>query len=76
VFCPPGKEKVFERIADVLDCKIYAAPDKRRILNLLENVNISSRLVDRPLDARVHVVNMQQLRHDVSALRGFTFSVA
>lgn len=56
-----GKEKVFMTAAEELNSKVWAPTEKRRILNCLEDLTISSRLVKDPLQARIHVVNMGDL---------------
>ncbi|KAI9563317.1 hypothetical protein GHT06_010775 [Daphnia sinensis] len=57
-----GKEKVFMTAADELNSKVWAPTEKRRILNCLEDLEISGRLSDNPLEAGVHVVNMGDIK--------------
>ena len=56
-----GKERVFLRLAKALDSKIFADGSKRRILNLLEDEEISDRLTADPSAASVHVVRIGSL---------------
>lgn len=57
-----GKEKVFMAAAEELNCKIWAPTEKRRIFNCLEDGSIMSRLAKDPFEARVHVVNMGDIK--------------
>ena len=57
-----GKEKVFMTAAEELDSKVWAPTEKRRVLNCLDDLNICSRLAKDPLEARVHVVNMGDIK--------------
>nr|CAD7397006.1 unnamed protein product [Timema cristinae] len=60
-----GKEKVFLAVADLLNSKIWAAPDKRRVLRCLNDPIISQRLVDKAEEAQVHVCPMGDLNVQV-----------
>lgn len=64
-----GKEKVFMAAAEELRCKVWAPTDKRRILGCLEDPDLSGRLVSDPLSAKVHVLNMGDVK--VSNLRSY-----
>ncbi|XP_057367854.1 LOW QUALITY PROTEIN: uncharacterized protein LOC130688859 [Daphnia carinata] len=57
-----GKEKVFMTAAEELNSKVWAPTEKRRILKCLEDLEISNRLSDNPLEAGVHVVNMGDIK--------------
>eukprot|EP00178_Gracilaria_changii_P013336 TRINITY_DN376_c1_g3_i1.p1 TRINITY_DN376_c1_g3~~TRINITY_DN376_c1_g3_i1.p1 ORF type:complete len:532 (-),score=130.78 TRINITY_DN376_c1_g3_i1:969-2564(-) len=57
-----GKEKVFLHVAAQLKLHIYACKRKRETLLLLDIPELSSRLVDDPKRARVHVVAMNELK--------------
>lgn len=57
-----GKEKVFMAAAQELDCQLWAPKEKRSILNLLQDPLIADRLVTDPLLARIHVVNMADVK--------------
>jgi hypothetical protein len=52
-------------IAEALDCKICVRTDKKKILDCLEDVRITQRLTLNRNEARVHVVNMNQLNVQV-----------
>nr|CAD7610837.1 unnamed protein product [Timema genevievae] len=60
-----GKEKVFLAVADLLNSKIWAAPDKRRVLRCLKDPIITQRLVDKAEEAQVHVCPMGDLNVQV-----------
>lgn len=57
-----GKEKVFMAAAEELDSKVWAPTEKRRVLNCLDDLAISDRMAKNPFEARVHVVNMGDIR--------------
>lgn len=57
-----GKEKVFMTAAEELKSKVWAPTEKRRILNCLEDPMLIGRLASNPLEARVHVVNMGDVK--------------
>lgn len=70
-----GKEKAFMAIAESIDCKIWAEPSKRSILNRLEDNRISSRLVTNESLAKIHVrpmwmIKVSYLREYLSKYRG------
>eukprot|EP01135_Chromosphaera_perkinsii_P003211 Nk52_evm18s238 gene=Nk52_evmTU18s238 len=56
-----GKEKVFMAVARALNCKVHVSKEKRKILELIEDFELLSRLHDDPLKARVHVMPMFSL---------------
>ncbi|CAF2337398.1 unnamed protein product [Rotaria sp. Silwood2] len=53
-----GKERIFHAIAKALDCKIFVETRKFRILNQLENTDLSKRLTTNPDETNVHIVGM------------------
>jgi hypothetical protein len=55
-------EKVFMAAAQELDCQVWAPTEKRSILNCLQDPLVTERLVTDPLLARVHVVNMADVK--------------
>lgn len=58
-----GKEKVFAAVAKALDLKIFSAPRKRGILDLLcLEPAVAQKFVTDPHQARVHVVSMFELK--------------
>lgn len=58
-----GKEKVFTAVAKALDLKIFSAPRKRGILDLLcLEPAVAQKFVTDPHQARVHVVSMYELK--------------
>jgi len=57
-----GKEKVFMAAAQELDCQVWAPTEKRSILNCIQDPIITERLVTDPRLARVHVVNMADVK--------------
>jgi len=59
-----GKEKVFLGIANYLKSKIYASSKKKKILECLDDKNISMLLTSNPDESCVHVLNMAQLGID------------
>jgi DNA cross-link repair 1A protein len=61
-----GKERIFQTIAEAIDAKIYVTEDKRKILNCFADQRLSARLTADPHAADVHVVNMHQLKKEVS----------
>ncbi|CAF0727805.1 unnamed protein product [Adineta ricciae] len=53
-----GKERVFHAIAKALECKIFVEARKFRILNQLEDDDLSNRLTTKADETNVHVVGM------------------
>ncbi len=54
-------------IASALDCKIFVEARKYRILNQLENDDLSRRLTTNPNETNVHVVGMGSVTQPVSS---------
>ena len=57
-----GKEKVFMAAAEELNCSVWAPAAKRAILTRLDDPVLSKRLVNDPLKAGVHVVNISDVK--------------
>ncbi|KAF8246068.1 DRMBL-domain-containing protein, partial [Wilcoxina mikolae CBS 423.85] len=53
-----GKERICTGIAHALNSKIYATPQKLRILRLLEDPALSRLLTTNPNDAQVHLTHL------------------
>ncbi|CAF5094298.1 unnamed protein product, partial [Rotaria sp. Silwood1] len=60
-----GKERIFHAIAKALDCKIFVETRKFRILNQLENTDLSTRLTTNADETNVHVVGMGSISQPV-----------
>ncbi|KAJ9592779.1 hypothetical protein L9F63_015557 [Diploptera punctata] len=58
-----GKEKVFIGIAEALNCKIWAHPDKTKVLQCIDNPVINEKLTKKQLEAQVHVCRMHDLNN-------------
>ena len=76
-----GKERVFKSFATAIDCKIWANPEKLRILNCLEDDEIKSRLTSDKNSAQIHVIpmkrlNNQNLKEDLRKLKHYTHALA
>ena len=56
-----GKEKVFVGIAEQLQCRVFVEERKKRVLDCLEDQNLSSKLTLDPAQARIHVLPMGSL---------------
>ncbi|XP_023722946.1 uncharacterized protein LOC111872895 isoform X2 [Cryptotermes secundus] len=56
-----GKEKVFLGIVEALNCKLWAHPDKRKVLECIDDEIINKRLTNMQWDAQVHVCRMSDL---------------
>lgn len=61
-----GKEKVFLGIVEALNCKLWAHPDKRKILECINNPIINERLTNKQWEAQVHVCRMSDINMSVS----------
>ncbi len=51
-----------------LDCKIYVEARKFRVLNQLENWDLSRRLTTNPNETNVHIVGMGSVTRPVRTL--------
>ena len=58
-----GKERVFLAIAEEFNCKIWAKPDKMKILRALEDNQLSDRLTNSPNNAQIHLMEMEKVRN-------------
>ena len=58
-----GKERVFLAIAQEFDCKIWAKPDKMKILRALEDNQLLDRLTNSPNNAQIHLMEMEKVRN-------------
>uniref|UniRef100_T1JH40 DNA cross-link repair 1A protein n=1 Tax=Strigamia maritima TaxID=126957 RepID=T1JH40_STRMM len=58
-----GKEKIFMGIAQELKLKVYASPNKLKILESLEEPSIKEVLAEDWRQAQLHVLSMQQLSY-------------
>jgi DNA cross-link repair 1A protein len=56
-----GKERLAVHIAERLDSRIFAKTPKKRILETLNDENISKRLCDNGWESNVHIVSMSEL---------------
>ncbi|KAG0169653.1 hypothetical protein DFQ30_003456 [Apophysomyces sp. BC1015] len=57
-----GKEKIFHKIAKLLDSKIYVTEEKQAILRCQENEELASMLTKDQKKAQVHVLKLHHLR--------------
>ncbi|XP_069701475.1 DNA cross-link repair 1A protein-like isoform X2 [Periplaneta americana] len=64
-----GKEKVFLGIAEALDCKIWAHPEKRKVLDCINNPLINERLTTKQWEAQVHVCRMTDVNRNMNERR-------
>lgn len=60
-----GKERICMGIAEALDCKIYAPPNKQKICAALENPVLSARLTTDPYAAQIHMTPLMEIRAEV-----------
>ena len=51
---PPGKERIVEGIAKVLDCKICVNQTKMNLIKMQENKELTSRL-SKNINSRLHI---------------------
>ncbi len=57
-----GKERICMGIAQALNSKIYAPPNKQRICACLEDAELNSRLTRNPQEAQVHMTPLMEIR--------------
>ena len=55
-------------IATALDCKIFVEARKYRVLNQIENTDLSKRLTTNPDETNIHVVGMGSVTPPVKNL--------
>ena len=68
-----GKERICLGVAKALDSKIYAPPQKQKIVAALEDPELSARMTNDPLEAQVHMQMLMEIRAETLAdyLTGF-----
>ena len=68
-----GKERICLGIAKALNSKIYAPPNKQKIVAALEDPELSARMTNEPLEAQVHMQMLMEIRAETLAdyLTGF-----
>ena len=68
-----GKERICLGVARALNSKIYAPPNKQKIVAALEDPALSARMTDDPLEAQVHMQMLMEIRAETLAdyLTGF-----
>ncbi|KAL9044260.1 MAG: hypothetical protein Q9214_002587 [Letrouitia sp. 1 TL-2023] len=62
-----GKERICLGVAKALDSKIYAPPNKQRVVAALEDADLSARMTDDPLEAQVHMQMLMEIRAETLA---------
>ena len=70
-----GKEKVFLGIAEALDCKIWAKPEKRRVITCLNDIRINRRITTNSTEAQIHVLSMNDIGYEVIVFYWSSYSV-
>lgn len=68
-----GKERICLGVAKALNSKIYAPPNKQKVVAALEDPELSARMTDDPLEAQVHMQMLMEIRAETLAdyLTGF-----
>ena len=62
-----GKERICLGIAKALNSKIYAPPNKQRIVAALEDPELDARMTSDPLEAQVHMQMLMEIRAETLA---------
>ena len=62
-----GKERICLGVARALNSKIYAPPNKQKVVAALEDAELSSRMTDDPLEAQVHMQMLMEIRAETLA---------
>ena len=62
-----GKERICLGVARALNSKIYAPPQKQRIVAALEDPELSARMTTDPLEAQVHMQMLMEIRAETLA---------
>ena len=62
-----GKERICKAIAQALDTKIFASPQKIRICRQLDDPELSALLTSDPREAQVHMQMLMEIRADTLA---------
>ena len=68
-----GKERICLGVAKALNSKIYAPPNKQKVVAALEDPELSARMTSNPLEAQVHMQMLMEIRAETLAdyLRDF-----
>lgn len=68
-----GKERICLGVAKALNSKIYAPPNKQKIVAALEDPELSALMTNNPLEAQVHMQMLMEIRAETLAdyLTGF-----
>lgn len=59
-----GKEKIWSAIADRFQYRVWLEPNRRKAVDCYEDENLSRMLVENPVDAKIHVLGLQNLNYD------------
>ena len=62
-----GKERICLGVAKALNSKIYAPPNKLKVVAALEDPELSARMTNDPLDAQVHMQMLMEIRAETLA---------
>lgn len=62
-----GKERICLGVAKALNSKIYAPPQKQRIVAALEDRELDARMTNNPLEAQVHMQMLMEIRAETLA---------
>ncbi len=62
-----GKERICVGVAKALHSKIYAPPQKQRIIAALEDPELTSLMTSNPLEAQVHMQMLMEIRAETLA---------
>ena len=62
-----GKERICLGVAKALNSKIYAPPQKQRIVAALEDPDLNARMTTDPLEAQVHMQMLMEIRAETLA---------
>ena len=62
-----GKERICVGVAKALRSKIYAPPNKQKIVAALEDPELSSLMTNDPLEAQVHMQMLMEIRAETLA---------
>ena len=62
-----GKERICLGVAKALNSKIYAPPNKQKVVAALEDPELSARMTDDPLAAQVHMQMLMEIRAETLA---------
>lgn len=62
-----GKERICLGVAKALNSKIYAPPNKQKVVAALEDPELSCRMTHDPLEAQVHMQMLMEIRAETLA---------